>query len=47
MGGCCDSGIPKGTQEDQMTSKGIEKQLRAAEANQPFEHRIILLGPGT
>ena len=47
MGACCSDGIPKGTQTDQMNSKAIDKRLRAAEANQPYEHRIILLGPGT
>eukprot|EP00486_Rosalina_sp_Unknown_P001936 CAMPEP_0201575724 /NCGR_PEP_ID=MMETSP0190_2-20130828/21102_1 /ASSEMBLY_ACC=CAM_ASM_000263 /TAXON_ID=37353 /ORGANISM="Rosalina sp." /LENGTH=378 /DNA_ID=CAMNT_0048005703 /DNA_START=127 /DNA_END=1266 /DNA_ORIENTATION=+ len=46
MGACCSDGVPKGNQTDQMASKAIEKEMRRAEANQPYEHRIILLGPG-
>ena len=46
MGACCNQGTPKGTPHDVETNKQINSKLREAEKNQPFEHRIILLGPG-
>ena len=46
MGGCCDGGISKRIQEDQV-KKALQKQIEAADANRPYEYRIILLGTGT
>eukprot|EP01084_Bolivina_argentea_P282410 483407_1 len=44
--GCCASNVPKGTTEDQLHNKKINKMLSNEQASQEFIHNILLLGPG-